>query len=232
MNLVNRTQAGKMLASKLHKYKKEDAIVYALPRGGVVTAVEIAKDLLAPLDLVNVRKITHPSSPEYAIAVVDEFGRVLGNRKELLQVDEDWLENEVEIKRREAESRRALYFNGRRRISASGKVAIIVDDGVATGLTLRAGIEEVKKDNPLKIIVAVPIVPKSTAAHLKQIVDEFVSLITPSDAEFLGAVGSYYENFQQVSDTQVIRILDEHTHWLEEVRWDEYDKRYSKDYLF
>ncbi|MEX2013080.1 MAG: phosphoribosyltransferase family protein [Candidatus Levyibacteriota bacterium] len=210
MRFRDRTEAGQLLAQKLKKYIGKDVVVYALPRGGVVTAVEIAKELHAPLDLIITRKISHPHSPEYAIAATAENGHIVGTRRELLEIDEEWLEGEIERQRKEAARRRKNYLHGREILSPQGKIAILVDDGVATGLTLRVGILELKHRNPSKLIVAVPVVPKSTAKILEKEADELVALEIPTDDNFLGAVSAYYESFPQVEDEEVIKTLDEH----------------------
>lgn len=207
MYFKDRKQAGQLLARKLKKYKDKDVIIYALPRGGVVTALEIAKYLNAPLDLIITRKIGHPHEPEYAIAASAENGHIVGNSRELKSVDEKWLKQEIENQRLEAKRRRETYLQGRSEISAEGKIAILVDDGIATGLTMRAGIMELKHRHPKKIIVAVPVVPQTTAQILKKEISELVALEVPSDDTFLGAVSAYYDEFSPVEDEEVIAIL-------------------------
>lgn len=211
----NRTEAGQLLSQKLKNYKNKNVIVYALPRGGVVTGVEIAKFLHAPLDLIITRKITYPYNPEYAIAAVSESGKMVGNPSELLTVDEKFLREETEKQRKEAARRRREYAGGQAAISAKGKIAILADDGVATGLSLRAGILEIKSHHPEKIIVAVPVIPFSAAEVLRKEVDDVVALEQPSEDMFLGAVGAYYEDFKQVEDFQVVRILEDYKHFYE-----------------
>lgn len=215
MRFRDRTEAGQLLAEKLKKYQNKDVVVYALPRGGVVTAVEIARFLDVPLNLIITRKISHPYNPEYAIAATAENGHIVGTRRELMAVDEEWLEEEIEKGRQEAARRRKKYVHERKVTSPENKIAILVDDGVATGLTLRVGILELKHHNPKKLIVAVPIVPRSTANVLKNEADELVALEIPSDDAFLGAVGAYYDDFGQVEDEQVIKTLKEHESWLQ-----------------
>lgn len=215
MRFKDRSEAGQLLAEKLKRYVGKDAVVYAIPRGGVLTAVEIARNLQAPLDLVITRKISHPQNPEYAIAATAENGHIIGTRRELISIDEDWLEKEIERQRKEAARRRKKYLHGRDMIPPEGKIAIIVDDGVATGLTLRVGIMEIKHHNPAKLVVAVPVLPKSTVKVLRNEADELIALEVPSDDKFLGAVGSYYESFAQVGDKDVTRILDNHKEWLQ-----------------
>ncbi|MBI5123302.1 ribose-phosphate diphosphokinase [Candidatus Roizmanbacteria bacterium] len=206
MQFKDRIEAGQQLAQALKTYQGQDVVVYALPRGGVVIALEIAKFLNAPLDLIIVRKIGHPSQPEYALAAVSD-NDMIGNQEELKSIDEKWLKEEVEKERLEIKRRRNNYLHDRKEISTEGKIAIIVDDGVATGLTMRAGIRELKNRHPQKIIVAVPVVPQSTAQILQKEAGALVTLDTPRDEEFLGAVGSYYEDFPQIKDEEVIAIL-------------------------
>lgn len=203
----DRSDAGKLLAQALKKYQGKEVVVLALPRGGVVTALEVAKYLKAPLDLVIVRKIGHPIQPEYAIAAIAEDGTLIGNEEELQAVDQEWLKEEKERQRLEAKRRRELYLKGRKKVSVENKIAILVDDGIATGLTMRVGIKELRARKPKKIVVAVPVSPKSTADLLKLEADEFVGLKVPRDEDFLGAISAYYEDFAQVEDYQVITLL-------------------------
>jgi len=205
MRFKNRAEAGKKLAHALRKYRGKNVVVYGLPRGGVVTAYEIAKYLQAPLDLVIVRKIGHPYSPEYAVGAVAQDGCTLYNEKEVALIDKVWLQHERSEKRKEAQGRRALYHPGGDPISAEGKIAILVDDGIATGLTVKVGILELKHQNPKKIIVAVPVCPKNFADEIKTEGYDCVALDTPLLYE--GAVGAYYDEFSQVSDDEVIRLM-------------------------
>lgn len=215
MRFKDRMQAGQLLAEKLKKYAGKDVIVYAIPRGGVVVAVEIARRIRAPLDLVITKKISHPQNPEYAIAATAENGHIIGSQRELMSIDKDWLEEEMEEQRQEAVKRRTKYLHRRKMMFPEGKTAIIVDDGVATGLTLRVAIMEIKHRNPAKLIVSVPVVSKSTAKILRSEADELIALEIPSDDKFLGAVGSYYESFAQVEDEDLIKILNGHKTWLQ-----------------
>lgn len=208
MHFKNRTEVGRLLAKELKKYKDKDVVVYAIPRGGVVIGVEVARELHAPLDLIITRKIGHPNQPEYAIAAIAENGHIVGEEDELKLVDQEWLQEEIEKQRKEAKRRREKYLQGKAEIPVVGKIAILVDDGIATGLTIRVGIMELKHRHPAEIVVAVPVVPKSTAALLKnESGGEVVSLDTPSDDVFLGAVGGYYDEFFPVEDEEVIAML-------------------------
>ena len=213
----DRTEAGEKLAEKIiqrlypvsniprDKDKDKDVIIYALPRGGVVLGDVVAKKLSAPLDIVISKKIGHPYSPEYAIGGVSEDGHTIFNEEEKRTVDQKWLEKEIKAKQNEAIERRKKYFGDKPITDAKGKTAIIVDDGIATGLTMELAISEIKHLNPKKIIVAIPVVPYETAEKIKKEVDELVAL--DIDKNYMGAVGAYYEYFPQVEDTEVIKIL-------------------------
>lgn len=208
MYFRNRTEAGRLLAKALKKYKGKEVVVYALPRGGVVVAVEIARELRAPLDLIITRKIGYPYQPEYAIAAIAENGHIVGAQKELKSVDDRWLQGEIERQRKEAKRRREKYLQGRAEIPVAGKIAILVDDGIATGLTMRVGIMELSHRHPKKIVVAVPVVPKTIADILrKEAGGEVVALNVPTDDAFQGAVGAYYDEFFPVEDEEVVAIL-------------------------
>lgn len=207
MFFKNRTDAGEKLAQALKKYKDKEVVVYALPRGGVVVAVEIAKFLKAPLDLIISRKIGHPFQPEYAIAAVTEDGDVIGNDMEIRSVDKKWFKEEVERQKLEAKRRREQYLTGRKKIAAKDKIAILVDDGIATGLTIRAGILELKHQKSEKIVIATPVVSRSIADIIRKEADEIIALEIPEDHDFLFAVGSYYNSFNNISDKEVISII-------------------------
>lgn len=207
MLFENRAQAGKLLAKALKTYRGKDVVVYALPRGGVVTGLEIAKYLHAPLDLIITRKIGHPYQSEYAIAAITENGDIIGDKKELAQINTSWLHAAIKKEKEEIKRRRHTYMKDRKRISAKGKLAIVVDDGVATGLTLRAGIKQLQRQHPQKIVIAVPVLPQSVTRILKREVNELVALEIPSDDVYLGSVGAYYDSFPQVSDEEVIDLL-------------------------
>ncbi len=201
----NREEAGQRLAARLGEYAGADPIVYALPRGGVVVGAEVARALGAPLEVVIARKVGHPQSPEYAICAVSVSGNLICNEAERRAVDANWFEMAVERERKEAARRQAIYLEGRAPRSAEGKTAIIVDDGIATGLTMRAAIEEIRGQRPRRLVVAVPVIPRETAEALGRKVDAVVA-VDIADF-FLGAVGAYYRDFGQLSDDEVIRLL-------------------------
>lgn len=201
----DRVDAGRRLAALLGKYKNQNAVIYALPRGGVPVAMEVARVLNCPLDLIIVRKIGHPMNPEYALGAVAEDGFLVVNEEELARVDPKWFEAEMEKQKQEAKRRRELYLQGREPITASGKIAIIVDDGIATGSTMQVAVKKVKRERPAKMVVAVAVSPKETAQRFAKEVDEFVAVTIPEI--FWGAIGYYYDDFSQVSDEDVMALL-------------------------
>lgn len=209
MKFIDRIDAGKRLSTALAAYSGEDTVIYALPRGGVVLAAEIAKKLDTTLDLVITRKIGHPLSPEYAIAAVTEAGDLEANQAEVVTVDRVWLKREIKKEITEAKRRRQTYLKGREVTDIKGRVAIIVDDGIATGLTMLAAIKDIRKRQPKKVVVAIPVTPRDIAVMLRMQADEVVSLEEPSF--YLGAVGAYYDQFNQVQDEEVINIVNNFT---------------------
>jgi predicted phosphoribosyltransferase len=205
MQFRNRSEAGKKLAQALEKYRDQPGIIYPLPRGGVVLGVEIALALEMPLDLIIPRKIGHPYNPEYAIGAVTENGEMVCNQWEVSRVDPQWLKRQVEKERQEARRRRERYLGDREPLSVEGKIAILVDDGIATGLTMQAAIRDIKQRHPTHIVVAIPVAPKDTADILNQQVDEVIGLeITDY---YRGSVGAYYTDFPQLTDEEVINLL-------------------------
>ena len=202
----NRTEAGKLLAKSLAKYKNDRVVVLALPRGGVILGYEVAKALKSPLDVIVTRKIGHPNNPEYAICAVDEKGLLLCNEMETKSVDPDWLKGEIELQQKEAERRIALYRGKRKPAEIENRVVVIVDDGIATGFTMRLAVRSVKMQNPKKIIVAVPVAPAESIQELKKEgADEIIVLEPPEN--FTGAVGAHYMQFEQTEDSAVINLL-------------------------
>lgn len=202
----DRAEAGEKLADVVEKYKNQPAVVYALPRGGVVLGAMIAKRLATPLDLAIPRKVGHPASPETAICAVSETGYRLCNSL-VKTIDTEWLIAAATREIAEAKRRRQAYLGQRATPSVKNKIAIIVDDGIATGLTMLVAIHDIKKRQPSKVMVAVPVAPADTAQQIKTEVDEFIALaVIPSG--FFGAVGAYYKEFAQVSDEEVVELLE------------------------
>lgn len=205
MRFKDRTHAAEELTKSLSKFKEQPVVIFALPRGGVPLGKRVAEKLNAPLDLLIPRKIGHPTNPEYAIASVTETSDVIES-PEVKNVDQTWFKQEVEKQRTEAKRRREAYLTKRSPIDTKNKTAIIVDDGIATGLTMKAAINEAKQREPSKIILAVPIAPKSTIEDLSTMVDEIIVLESP--LLFLGSIGAYYDDFSQVEDKEVVTFME------------------------
>jgi predicted phosphoribosyltransferase len=205
MLFKNRVDAGQRLAEALIGYKEEDLIVYALPRGGIVLGYEISKCLHAPLDLIITRKIGYPGNEECAVCAVAEDGHMICDSSAMSMIDSQWIRENAIKEMEEAKRRRMTYLKGRPPLAVSGKIAIIVDDGAATGLTLMLAIQELKHNNPKKIVVAVPVSSQTAAMKIQQEADELVVLDTPAN---FYAVGAHYENFPQLTDDEVIRIME------------------------
>lgn len=204
----DRADAGRKLAARLTRFKDKHPLVLALPRGGVTVGFEISQRLGAPLDVVLVRKIGAPMQPELAIgAVADgEHPELVVNREvvELLGLPELYLLEARDQQLAEIERRRAIYIGSRPRPPIAGSTAIVVDDGIATGATARAALLAVRRAGPSRLVLAVPVAAPDTIAELRRNVDEVECLEMPPD---LMAIGLHYENFQQVTDDEVIEML-------------------------
>lgn len=206
MRFKDRQDAGKKLADLVSSKVPKDAVVLALPRGGVPLGICISKEISAPLDLVLAKKIGHPSHREFAIGAMAEDGKPIFNKD--IEVNNDWLENEIIQINKQIKERREMYEDILIKQPLENKVVLIVDDGIATGMTMFAAIEAVKMQKPATIIVAVPIIPKDTYKHLANLVDQVLTLDVPK--KFLGAVGAYYDDFSQVSDLEVTTMMTDH----------------------
>lgn len=206
---TNRTQAGRALARALLRYaERPEVLVLALPRGGVPVGYEVAEALKAPLDILLVRKIGAPRQPELAMGAIASGGGYTINREvvEQLHVTSAQFGAVLEREWEELHRRERLYRSGRPPIDTSGKTLIVVDDGLATGSTMRAAIEALRREEPARIVVAVPVAPEETRLELEAVADEVVCLLTP---ERFHAVGLHYLNFGQVSDAEVRELLAE-----------------------
>jgi putative phosphoribosyl transferase len=203
----DRSEAGQLLGAQLTEFANRDGLVLALPRGGVPVAFEVAQSLHAPLDVLVVRKLGVPGQEELAMGAIASGGvRVLN--QEIVracalspqQIDVILDKEARELRRREQE-----YRGNRKRVKVHGRIVILVDDGLATGSTMRAAVAALRHEKPQQIIVAVPVAPPSTCAEMEQAADRVVCLYTPLD--FL-AVGQWYQNFSQISDAEVRELLD------------------------
>ena len=207
---ANRAEAGRLLAERLVALKlPTPRVVLALPRGGVPIAAIVARALHAPLDLLLVRKIGLPWQPELALAAV-----VDGERPEIVvdeavqaysDVEPDYIEKQAIVELREIARRRALYLTGRAAVPVAGCTAIVVDDGIATGTTVRAALKALRRRNPARLVLAVPVAPSDTLAELRNEVDQIVCLAEPYPFE---AIGLHYRDFHQVPDDEVLAALD------------------------
>ena len=204
----NRQDAGRKLASALGYLKGEDCVVLALPRGGVPVAAEIADALNAPLDLLLVRKIGAPGHPELGIgAVIDGGSPIVLKDEELVRLTGASSRAFEETCRRELaeiERRRQHYLGSRKPEPLAGKIAIVVDDGLATGNTMRVALAAVRQRHPAKVVMAVPVAPRSTLTSFQDEADQIVCLETP---EPFGAVGYFYKDFSPTEDGEVISIM-------------------------
>ena len=213
---IDRADAGRQLASRLKTLDLCDPVVYALPRGGVPLAVEVAKALKAPVDLVLVRKIGAPGYPEFALAAVadgEEAQTVVNEEVRMMTgVDSAYIENARSRELDEIERRRQLWLGGRRRISPAGRTAIVVDDGLATGATAKAALRALRRQDASRIVLAVAVAPADTLEEMRAEADDIVCLATPRS---FSSVGAYYRDFHQLTDEETMGLL--HQVWDGEV---------------
>ncbi len=204
----DRSDAGRQLAERVAALNLDDPVIYALPRGGIPVAIEVAKRLQAPLDLVIVRKIGAPGWPEVAMgAVVDgDDPQTIINEDVYAATGSDaaGLERARRRELEEIERRRRRYLGDRPHVSPSGRVAVIVDDGLATGATARAALAAVKRQGAALTVLAVPVAPAETIDEMRAEADEVVVVHTP--AQFW-AIGPFYNDFHQLSDDETIELL-------------------------
>jgi putative phosphoribosyl transferase len=205
---ADRRDAGRRLAAALAHLKDRRPVVLALPRGGVAIGFEIARALAAPLDIVLVRKIGVPWQPELALGAVTDGGapdifvdRDLATR---LAIPAGYIEGETEQQLREIERRRNAYCAGRPPLEIAGRTAIVVDDGIATGATMRVALRAVRRRGPARLVLAVPVAPAETPDAFRNEADEIICLEMPPA---FGAIGFYYRDFHQMSDAEVTDLL-------------------------
>jgi putative phosphoribosyl transferase len=202
---TDRLEAGQRLAAALEDLRGQDVVVLGIPRGGVEVAAAVARVLGAPLDIVIPRKVGAPANPELGLGAVAEGVEVLDQRLiRLLGVDDQYLRAEIAAQQDEIARRSAAYRGDRPPIDLAAKVAVVVDDGVATGGTAAAAVRWAKRKGASKVILAVPVAPPEAVRRLALEADEVRVLATP---EPFYAVGQWYEEFPQVSDEQVVELL-------------------------
>lgn len=206
---ADRHEAGRRLAAAaMAADLGRDAVVYALPRGGVPVGYEIALALKVPLDILLVRKIGAPGQPELAVAAVAEgagAGLVVNDDvRAMIGADDVYLKEARTAALAEIERRRKIYLGGLARIDPKGKTAIVVDDGLATGATAKAAVRALKAEGAAKVVLAIPVAPADAVRALAQEADQVICLSTP--AEFYG-VGQFYRDFHQLSDAETVALL-------------------------
>jgi putative phosphoribosyl transferase len=210
MFFQDRTDAGRQLAAELLSYKEQRPLVLALPRGGVPVGYEIARALQAPLDILLVRKLGAPGSPEFAIGAIVEGNPVESflNRDIVayLGVPKSYIEDETARQTREIERRRDRYFRGRLPADVKDHTVIVVDDGIATGATMRVALQALRRRQPRRLVMAVPVAAATTIDAMRNEADDLVYLDAPLD---FAAVGQFYRDFRQVEDETVIALLAE-----------------------
>lgn len=203
----DRADGGRKLVPQLEKYKNnKDAIVIGLPRGGVVTAYEVAKELNVDLDIIVVRKIGAPMQPELALGAITQEGDIILDEKLMSMVGatKEDLKPIIEEEKEEAKRRLTLYRGDKPPLDLENKIAILVDDGLATGATMRAAIISARNLKAQKIVVAIPVSPPETLKKINLEADEVICLGTP---ELFWGVGAFYDNFFQTEDEEVIELL-------------------------
>lgn len=205
---LDREDAGRQLAEALASYKSKQPVVLALPRGGLPVAAQVASALNAPLDLVLVRKIGVPTQPELAMgAVVDGAAPIIVRNDDVIRsvgVAGAEFNAACRDELAEIERRRQRYIGKRARAEIAGKTVIVIDDGVATGATMKAALRAIRQRGPAELVLAIPVAPPDAVRELRQEADALICLETP---EFFGAIGFFYDDFRQVSDEEVIAIL-------------------------
>ena len=213
MMFTDRRDAGRRLARRLHGYASQQPAVVALPRGGVPVAYEVARALDAPLDVIVARKVGAPGQPELGIGAVvdgDHPETVLDQQAiALLEVDRDYLRSEIERQLREIRRREVAYRGGRPPLGLAGRTVIAIDDGLATGSTMRAALRAIRGAGPRRVVLAVPVAPLDALAGLAREVDEVVCLATPADFD---SVGRFYRDFAPTSDAEVVHLLADARH--------------------
>jgi putative phosphoribosyl transferase len=203
---ADRIEAGARLAEALEHLAGEDVVVLGVPRGGVEVAAEVARARGWPLDIVIPRKIGAPFNPELGLGAIAPGVRVLDERMiRTLNVSPDYLEEEISAQEEEIHRRTEAYRGGRPPIDVQGKVAVVVDDGVATGGTAAAAVRWARAQGATRVVLAIPVAPGEAVLRLSKEADEVVCLGTP---EPFFAVGQWYERFPQTSDREVVDLLE------------------------
>jgi predicted phosphoribosyltransferase len=206
MHFADRVDGARHLARLLQHYKgRSEAVLLAIPRGGLVTGRVLADELDLPLDILLAKKLGHPFQPEYALGVVNLADEWLD--EETVKRDgipRPWLNQEIARIRETLKRRSEQYRGGEKPIPISGKTAILVDDGIATGRTMASAVRLARKEGAKTVVVAAPVAPPHTVVELRSLADEVQCVFTPSD---FFAIGQFYEDFEQLDDDEAIRLL-------------------------
>jgi putative phosphoribosyl transferase len=203
----DREDAGRRLVERLEQYRDEDPIILALPRGGVPVAYEISRALRAPLDIFIARKLGAPRRKEFGIGAIAQGGVLVLNERavEALEIPEEYIERVAKEEAEEIERRLRILRGDRPELEVEGRTAVLVDDGLATGVTARAAVEALRQRNPGRLVLAVPVCAARSVKLLRSEVDELVCLEAPSN---LIAISLWYQDFYQVGDEQVVELLE------------------------
>lgn len=209
MVFENRQQAGNRLGRMLKRLKGRDVVVMGLPRGGVVVADQVARHLDAPLGVLLVCKISHPYSPEFAVGAIAEDDGPIYSEQDIVAIDPLWLKLEEEGAHELIDQRRDLYYgHAGASPDLNGKIVVLVDDGIATGLTMSAAVQNVTIHGALRVVIASPVASREGVARLRKLTDDIVVLEDVDN--FLGAIGAHYQHYDQVDDLQVRLLLLNH----------------------
>lgn len=205
MIFQNRQEAGQKLADKLKNYRGQDAAVLGIARGGVVVAAEIAKILHLPLDVLVIRKIAAPEQPELALGAIASTGSAIYNEDLLaaFPISRESLQEEIEKQKQIIAKRMHLYYGNRKPLSIAHKTLLIVDDGMATGATMKTAIQTLKN---VHVVVVVPVASTQALREVKEQVKEVICLYSP---DFFEAVGAFYRLFEEITDSDVLKILEQ-----------------------
>ena len=209
MIFIDRTDAGRRLAEKLAGYaNRADVVVLGIPRGGVPVALEVAKRLSAPLDIFLLRKLGVPGHEELAFGAIASGGVRLLDHAVIgaLGISDEDIERVTSAERKELKRREKAYRGDRPSLNVTGKTVIVVDDGIATGSSMRAGIQALRQLQPARIVVAVPVAPIRTCNQLRSEADAVVCVLMPQS---FYAIGQFYEDFSQISDEEVLALLEQ-----------------------
>ena len=207
---ANRIDAGRIMAEKVRYLNSKDTVVLGIPRGGIIVAAEVARILGSEFDIVLTRKLGAPGNPELAIGAVSENGDVIIDKILAFEagVDKEYIQEEKTRQLAEILRRNAIYRKLCPKVPLKGKVAIVIDDGVATGATMQSALMAVRREEPKSIITAFPVGTQDSISKLSQYADEIICLRLP---DYFSAVGQFYLEFPQVSDEEIVKILEENS---------------------